>query len=377
LVVLEAQCGERVLAGIGEVSPLPMFHKETLAQASRQLTAVLQAWSDDPPVVPLELGRLDGAMGRWLVASCGGEPLLPSVCAGLEMALLHLVSRASGAPHLGALAAETRGASCCSGVGINGLVAREEDLSELCDGPMVVKVKVGKDPAEDAQRTSRLAELLQRQMGLRGRLRLDANQAWSVEDAVSFVGGLSDRALSLIEYWEEPVAPGNLVADWERLSSQVQGRVRLAVDESLTEGAISLDDLPPCHAPVAALILKPSLQGLERTLEMAGWAVEHGVRPVLSSAFESGVALCHFSILAASMAPPPGAPEMDVSACHGLGTFTHLAEDVLQPPFADLVCNRHGSGWGVGLLGCQEALDHTADALVQVRALAPRGGAPH
>lgn len=212
-------------------------------------------------------------------------------------------------------------------------------------------------------------------MGAQARLRLDANQAWAVPDAVSFVENLSERALSLTEYWEEPVAPGSLVADWERLSEQTGGRVRLAADESLTEGSVSTEDLAACGAPVAALILKPALQGLERTLELAAWAAAHGARPVLSSAFESGVALCHFSILAASMVPQPWLPETGVSACHGLGTFTHLAEDVLSPPFADLVYNRHGSGWGADLLRCQDALDRTVDALVSARAGAARSGA--
>ena len=49
---------------------------------------------------------------------------------------------------------------------------------------------------------------------------------------------------------------------------------------------------------------------------------------MLSSAFESGVALCHFALLAATLG---------ADVAHGLGTFTRLAEDVLQPPFADLV----------------------------------------
>ena len=63
---------------------------------------------------------------------------------------------------------------------------------------------------------------------------------------------------------------------------------------------------------------------------------------MLSSAFESGVALCHFALLAATLS-------CDVA--HGLGTFTRLAEDVLQPPFADLIAKR---GWRVSTRSCQK-----------------------
>jgi len=377
LVIIQARRGGTApVAGIGEISPLPMFHRESLAEAQQQLTEVLQAWASSPPPLPLEVARLNGAMQRWLEVSCPcGRRLLPSVRAGFEMALLHLAARAAGAPHLGALAARARQASCSSGIGINGLVVREEDLGDLSGGPMVVKVKVGKDPVEDALRTSRLAEALEQRMGGKARLRLDANQAWAVEDAVRFVGKLSDRALSLTEYLEEPVVPGSLVADWALLTQQTQARVHLAADESLTEGHISVEDLATCEAPIAALILKPSLQGLERTLDLARWALARGVRPVLSSAFESGVALCHLAVLAASMAPQPWLPETRVSGYHGLGTFTHLAEDVLLPPFADLVRHGRTDGWCADLLRCQEALDRTADALVGTRAPAFRAGA--
>jgi len=312
-------------------------------------------------------------MQQWLAQHCPeGDRLLPSVRAGLEMAILHLLGRTSGAPHLGAAAAAALGFSCSSAIGVNALVAREEDLSESSGGATVVKVKVGKDPAEDARRTNRLAELLQFHKGPQARLRLDANQAWTVDEAVAFVSGLSDSAVAITEYLEEPVRwtqdAGSFLGAWEQLAERTQRRVRLAADESLTEGAVRPEDLEGCKAPIAALILKPALQGLEQTLELARWAQRHGARPVVSSAFESGVALCHFAVLAAAMAAPAWLPESGVSACHGLGTFTRLAEDVLHPPFEDLVRSQRGGSWRVCLLECQGALDRSVDFLVAARA---------
>jgi len=366
LVVLESK--ESGIAGLGEVSPLPMFHRESLAEATTQLAQVLEAWSATPPMVPFSLARLDGGMTKWLEQACPDVgPLLPSVRAGLEMSLLHLIGRATKAPHLASEAAAARGLCCISEVGINALVAREEDLGGLSCGAPVVKVKVGKDPAEDACRVNKLAEALRHRLGPRGRLRLDANQAWTVPQAALFFKGLSDVALQVTEYIEEPILGTNgsasFLSAWEDLASQTEHCLRIAVDESLTEKSVCPDDLVSCKVSFGALVLKPALQGLEQTMELGALAVKIGAQPVISSAFESGVALCHFAILAASMAPSPWAASTGVSAFHGLGTFTRIAEDALCPPFADLAC-RCGREWRVNLLECQAALDRTVDSLV-------------
>lgn len=385
LVVIEARLSqgaeEALFAGVGEVCPLPLFHKESLAEAEAQLGAVLAAWASDPPALPPAIARLDGAMGAWLARNCPcGQGLLPSVRSGLEMALLHVLGRAAGAAHLAAAAAEARGFSCRSDVGVNSLVAREEDLSGPSDGAVVVKVKVGRDPREDARRTNQLAEVLLRQKGPAARLRLDANQAWTVEEAADFLGHLSDDAVAATEYLEEPVkwpneGPAAFLGAWEALAERTRRRVSFAVDESLAETTLSKEDLAACRAPIAALVLKPALQGIEQTLDFAAWSLEHGARAVVSSAFESGVALSHFAILAAAMAPAAWLPGNGVSACHGLGTFTRLAEDVLCPPFADLVSSYAEGGWRVDTLRCQEALDRTADALVASREPSPKASA--
>jgi len=373
LVIIRVQVSSgHCCTGCGEISPLPLFHKESLTEAQTQLEAVLQAWASSPPVVPLAVARLNGAMKSWLFQHCPcGNALLPSVCCGLEMALLHALGRADGRPHLAAAATTSRGWTFSSSISINSLVAREEELGASCRGPTVVKVKVGKDPAEDAWRTNSLADLLQQQRGSDARIRLDANQAWTVDEAVNFINNLTEVSIACIEYLEEPTHwegdSAKMMNDWEEVSKKTCRRMKLAVDESLSEGKISLSRLADCNAPIAALILKPALQGLENTMELAEWARIRGIQPVLSSAFESGVALCHFAILAGAMTWDATGLAHGNSACHGLGTFTRMAEDVLCPPFADLVRSWHGKGWYVDVLRCQESLDRTVDALLDAR----------
>ncbi|CAE7439841.1 PHYLLO [Symbiodinium sp. CCMP2592] len=373
LLVLQGRSGADgpLAAGLGEVTPLPQFHKETLGEAQAQLGTVLSNLAAATPEVPAELARLDGSLGRWLEKYSPG-PLLPSVRAGLEMALLHLLRRDYPQPY--AAAALARGLCCQSEVSINSLVAQNDDLDT--DGASVAKLKVGKDPKQDAARTNRLAEKLHERRGDKARLRLDANRAWTTAQAAEFLNSLSPAAVALTDYLEEPTQwePGQSAAEflqqWEDVSTATGSRVRLAVDESLTEGVVSLEDLTKCKAPIAALVLKPSLQGIEQTVAMSMWALERGAMPVLSSAFESGVALVHFALLGAALVQQPW--KGDAGKVHGLGTFTRLKEDVLQPHFADLVTTGEGHGWQVSVPSCQEALDATVQAL-----MASRGSGAH
>jgi O-succinylbenzoate synthase len=260
-----------------------------------------------------------------------------------------------------------------SDLGVNALVTRQEDLQDPREGATIVKVKVGKDPLEDAKRVNSLSIVLSKQKGILARLRLDANQGWSVDEAVIFLDHLSALSVTMTEYLEEPVkwttdGPASFLKSWEILTDRTRKQVSLAVDESLTDNALSLEHIADSKAPIVAIVLKPALQGIEQTFKIGAWSLKRGIRPVVSSAFESGVALCHFAILAANMAVPhPGSKPNQVSACHGLGTFTRLAEDVLDPPFADLIYHHHHSGWRVDTLRCQEALDRTVDALVAAK----------
>jgi len=380
LVLLQAARSDSGhITGVGEVCPLPLFHQESLEDATLQLEAIVASWKKKAPCVSMSIAKMDGSMGRWLQDNCALKcPLLPSVQSGLEMALLHLIGRKSAAPHLGAAIAESHKVSYQADVGINALLTRAEDLSGSANGATIVKVKVGKDPFDDAHHTNNIAEVLQSRVGVAARLRLDANQAWTIEEATSFIMELSDRAVSITEYLEEPVKltedqnnaewGANLVQAWTELASRTDKRIRFAADESLCQAGVKPQEhLVNCRAPVAALVLKPALQGLEQTIEYSRWALAHGARPVLSSMFESGVALSHYTILAASTVPEPWDNDCGVSTCHGLGTYNRLAEDILQPPFSDLVYYRKSSGWRVDLLHCQAALDHTADALASQR----------
>ena len=95
----------------------------------------------------------------------------------------------------------------------------------------------------------------------------------------------------------------------------------LAIDESLLE--MDPGNLLSCSG-VKAVVLKPTLLGIEKTMQFAREALRVGMTPVISSAFESSVGITVLAQIASSL------NQGDVPA--GLDTLDWLAQDLLESP---------------------------------------------
>ncbi|OZM71013.1 O-succinylbenzoate synthase [Amycolatopsis antarctica] len=190
-------------------------------------------------------------------------------------------------------------------------VVTPERAHELvaASGCRTAKVKVA-DPrsstVEDCERLAAVREAL----GPDGAIRVDANAAWEVDDAVSAIREL-DRAAGGLEYVEQPCAS---VAELARVRRRVD--VRIAADESIRRAEDPLRVAVAGAADVAVLKVAP-LGGVRRALEVAEAC---GLPCVVSSALESSVGL------AAGLALAGALPRLDF-AC-GLGTISLLRNDV-------------------------------------------------
>ena len=144
-------------------------------------------------------------------------------------------------------------------------------------------------------------------------LRLDANRAWSYDEALAFVRALP-AALPLA-YIEEPCRD---VADTLQLAQS--GRVPIALDESLLglndEGLAQLKGL-------SAYVIKPTLcGGLSGAARLARAARQSDAEPVVSAAFESGVGIRALVYLANELMTP--------GLAAGLDTWQWLVDDVAE-----------------------------------------------
>jgi O-succinylbenzoate synthase len=180
-------------------------------------------------------------------------------------------------------------------------------------GCRTAKVKVaeaGQDPGEDEARLEAVRDAL----GGDGRIRVDANGGWSVEEAVRRIGVL-DRAAGGLEYVEQPVAG---VEDLAVVRRRVA--VPIAADESIRRAADPYRVRDLGAADIAVLKVQP-LGGVRACLRIAE---DIGLPVVVSSALESSVGIAAGVALAAAL------PELRY-AC-GLATVQLLSDDVVADP---------------------------------------------
>jgi o-succinylbenzoate synthase len=181
------------------------------------------------------------------------------------------------------------------------------------NGCRTAKVKVGEPGQSLADEQARL-EAVRDALGPHGRIRIDVNGLWSVDEAVARIPVL-DRAAGGLEYVEQPVMD---VEDLAVVRRRVD--VPIAADESIrrAEDPYRVRDLEA--ADVAVLKVQP-LGGVRACLRIAE---DIGLPVVVSSALETSVGIAAGVALAAAL------PELPL-AC-GLATVQLLTDDVVTHP---------------------------------------------
>ncbi|KQV25718.1 o-succinylbenzoate synthase [Yonghaparkia sp. Root332] len=191
---------------------------------------------------------------------------------------------------------------------------RIEAVLARYDGCRTVKIKVaerGQTLADDVERVRETRRLI----GAEGRIRLDANGAWNLDEAEHAVRELEQFDL---EYVEQPCASVEELAELRRRIHRID--VLVAADESVRKAA---DPLAVARAGAAdVLVIKAApLGGVDRALAIVEAA---GLPAVVSSALDTSVGLAMGAALAARL------PALEFDC--GLGTGALLADDVAVAP---------------------------------------------
>lgn len=177
-------------------------------------------------------------------------------------------------------------------------------------GCRTIKVKVadpGQSLSDDIARVRAVREVV----GPEGRVRIDANGAWNVDEAEHAIHALAEFDL---EYAEQPCAT---VAELAELRTRVKYMgIPIAADESVRKAE---DPIAVARAGAADLIVIKAqpLGGLTRALQIV---VAAGLPAVVSSALDTAVGLSQGAALAAAL------PHLDYDC--GLGTGALFVEDV-------------------------------------------------
>jgi o-succinylbenzoate synthase len=180
-------------------------------------------------------------------------------------------------------------------------------------GCTTVKVKVaqaGQVLADDVARVAAVRDVL----GPAGRLRVDANAAWSVPAAMEALAALAPYGL---EYAEQPCAT---LPELATLRRELGGAVAIAADESVRRAGDPERVAVAGAADLVVLKVAP-MGGVAAALRVAAGC---GLPVVVSSALDTSVGIAAGLALAAAL---PALPY----AC-GLGTVGLMAADVVAEP---------------------------------------------
>ena len=224
---------------------------------------------------------------------------------------------------------------------VNALIASDdlqEILSEstiaITQGFRTLKIKIGNGTLQsDEEMLSALREVV----GPNIKIRLDPNQAWTVEQAIESIRKLERFG---IEYIEQPVSariPNHL----EIVRSSVG--IPIAADEALG----SLADAKRIVSQDAAdiLIIKAArVGGISKSMEIIDFARESSKDVVITSSLESDIGIAASAHLASSLP--------NNTLAQGLSTSLlfddNLGTDVLTP-VSGHIYPPHGNGLGINV----------------------------
>ncbi|MCP3667946.1 MAG: o-succinylbenzoate synthase [Gammaproteobacteria bacterium] len=283
--------------GYGEAAPLSDAGTET--------------WKEAQNKIARELTKLQGESVTQALESLK-MPRHPALRCGIEMALLDLLCKQQNCTlrhWLNPRAPDKIAVN--ANIGALGKESSKRLETALQAGYRVIKLKVGIGPVTDELA---LLEQLSQQLPNPIKLRLDANQAWSLPEAEHFTQGIDNMP---IESLEEPLA---IPSHSELTELQQQTRATIALDESLVSGNTALLTNKP---PIRRLILKPMVLGsVGSAFKLAQSARQQGIETLITSTLESGVGLWAISQLAAAC---------DTGLAHGLATGAWLLNDPTPP----------------------------------------------
>ncbi|MDO8580669.1 MAG: o-succinylbenzoate synthase [Candidatus Omnitrophota bacterium] len=289
--------------GFGEISPLPGFNKESLAEALEQAKECKQQLVGQN--IPSGIEKLNGKFQSWL----GPMGLKPSVRFGVEMAVLNLLANAANVPLIQLISKEIH-----TQIRVNALLQGPKStvLSQaqalIDQGYKAIKLKAtGKNIAENIDLVRSVNGVISGQ----ALLHVDVNQQWTLNEAIEFG---NEVGLAAMDYIEEPFREIEEIPQFF-----MQTTIPVALDESLQK--FSFNDIKSIEG-VDVLVLKPTfLGGIERTWDWMNHARRFALETVISSSFETGVGLLALANLS-------GATYRETTA--GLDTLKWFENDLLK-----------------------------------------------
>jgi L-alanine-DL-glutamate epimerase-like enolase superfamily enzyme len=301
--------------GIGEAAPLPSYDGVELEDVRSALADCERVLRDAD----------DGARAD-VLAACRRAAVLPQAVAAIDLALWDLAGRRAREPVWRLLGARADPRP----VAVNALIAAEDRAGAAAEaaravaaGFPCVKLKVG--IGDDAGRVAAVRAAV----GPDVALRLDANGAWAIEEALAHLYALGPSGIELVEEPVRGVEALRAVAD------------AAAVPVAMDETAVAPGALASGATPIVCLKLS-RCGGISGLLEAAQTVRAAGGEVFLASTLDGPLGIA--GALHAAAVLRPGRP------C-GLATLAGFEEPVDPALRVERGTMRVPTGPGLGVLG--------------------------
>ena len=284
--------------GWGEASPFPGLSSDTLAEANNDLMSLNGAPAPDTSNLR--------DIQKWVYETVS----TPSAAHGLATALVDCLAQQAGVRFAHFLSNRSR-----EDVPISHLFTNNSDLLHaVMLGSQTIKIKAGMVPIlEEIDRVRAIRQVA----GPDVTFRLDANGAWTEDEAREIIDTLGPLGVTCIE---DPVPSDNLAA-----MTRLRGRgVAIAADEGVSTPAALQQII--AHKSADVVVIKPMRLGTPMSaLAMIGIADEAGMASFVTTTIDTAVGRMTALHIAAA------APTRRLLAC-GLNTGSWLAQDLTPTP---------------------------------------------
>lgn len=181
------------ITGVGECSAFPMIVGETQNTCFEMAKDFAQLWKGkDPLDINHRLTELDLFTAKNYTAK-----------SAFDLALYDIAAKNANQPLYKFIGGKNKIVESDLTIGINSPAQMAEQAVEfVAKGVNILKVKLGKDPATDIERIQQIRNAI----GYNTKIRIDANQGWSYDDAVIALTALGKYD---IEFCEQPMRTWN------------------------------------------------------------------------------------------------------------------------------------------------------------------------
>lgn len=195
-------------------------------------------------------------------------PKNPAARAALDIALHDVFTKFLGVPLVKFLGQKIKTMPTSNTIGIKSVEDTLKEAGEyIKNGFKVLKVKLGRDIAEDIERLVKLRE----KFGNSVVIRIDANQGYSVDQTIEFYKKTTHLNIELIE---QPL-PAKAVKEMKALPDEI--KLKIAADESLISPKDALELVKPPRASAIFNIKLMKCGGVSQGLKIADIALQEGV----------------------------------------------------------------------------------------------------